>query len=150
MDFVQRNDKILLIWDASFNLESSEFNAEKIKAEFDASINFENIQRLSLGMVQNFRMIHKYVRHLAYLTGNSFLFLASYADSTFTYIIVKSSEESDVPFFASLLKLLKPSGRLLVSPKNPHQISETLKLAGFLNISTKQNGNIWYIIRCEI
>lgn len=50
MDLVQRNDKILLLWDASFNLETSEFSAEKLKTDFDASINFENIQRLSLGM----------------------------------------------------------------------------------------------------
>lgn len=54
MDLVQRNDKILLIWDATFNLESSEFSAAKLKADFDASINFENIHRLSLGMILDF------------------------------------------------------------------------------------------------
>lgn len=52
MDLVQRNDKILLIWDSSFNLEASEFSAEKIKTDFEASINFENIKRLSLGNIR--------------------------------------------------------------------------------------------------
>lgn len=49
MDLVQRNDKILLIWDSSFDLEASEFKADKLKTDFDASINFENVQRFSLG-----------------------------------------------------------------------------------------------------
>lgn len=49
MEFIQKNDKILLIWDETFDLESSDFKAETIKSKFNASINFENIQRLSLG-----------------------------------------------------------------------------------------------------
>lgn len=60
----------------------------------------------------------------------------------FTLIIVKSSENLDIPFLASLLKSLKPSGRLVISPKNADQVSENLKLAGFVNIDTKGNGKI--------
>lgn len=66
--------------------------------------------------------------------------LASYEDSTFTFIIVKTNNGLDIPFFASILKLLKPSGRILVPSKDDNQILENLKLAGFINIDPKENG----------
>lgn len=50
MDLIQRNEIILLIWDASFDLEKSGFNAETLKTKFDATIKFENILRLNLGI----------------------------------------------------------------------------------------------------
>lgn len=49
MDFIKQNDKILLLWDVSYDLAASGFDAESIKTKFNASTNFENIERLSLG-----------------------------------------------------------------------------------------------------
>lgn len=49
MDFIKQNDRILLLWDASYDLAASGFNADSIKTNFNATINFENIERLSLG-----------------------------------------------------------------------------------------------------
>lgn len=49
MEFIKQNDKILLLWDSSFDVAASDFNADSIKANFSANINFENIERLSLG-----------------------------------------------------------------------------------------------------
>lgn len=49
MDLIQQNDKILLLWDNSFDLQSSEFSAAAVREKFNASINFENIERLDLG-----------------------------------------------------------------------------------------------------
>ncbi|XP_055305669.1 anamorsin homolog isoform X2 [Sitodiplosis mosellana] len=109
MDLIQPNEIILLIWDASFDLEKSGFDADSLKVKFDAAIKFENILRLNL---------------------------AAYSDSTFTLIILKTNGDNlDIPLFASILKLLKPSGRLAVSSQNSDQVRETLKLAGFVNIS---------------
>lgn len=50
MEFVQKNDKILLVWDGSFNLEASEFSVDNVKSTHDAVISFEHVERLSLGM----------------------------------------------------------------------------------------------------
>lgn len=50
MEFIQKNDKILLVWDNSFNLEASEFSVDNVKSSYDAKINFEHVERLSLGM----------------------------------------------------------------------------------------------------
>lgn len=49
MDFIKRNDEILLIWDDSFDLESSQLSAESIKKDFEASIITEKIHHVSLG-----------------------------------------------------------------------------------------------------
>lgn len=49
MESIQQNDKILLLWDKSFDLQSSEFQAEELKTKFNATINFENVERLDLG-----------------------------------------------------------------------------------------------------
>lgn len=51
MDLIQRNESILLIWDASFDLEKSGFDADTLKIKFDATIKFENILRLNLGIL---------------------------------------------------------------------------------------------------
>lgn len=51
MDLIQRNENILLIWDASFDLEKSGFDAEKLKTNYNATIKFENVLRLNLGML---------------------------------------------------------------------------------------------------
>lgn len=50
MEEIQQNDAILLIWDASFDVEKSGFDAETLKAKFGATIKFENILRLNLGI----------------------------------------------------------------------------------------------------
>lgn len=49
MERIQQNDKILLLWDKSFDLQSSEFQAGALKNKFNATINFENVDRLDLG-----------------------------------------------------------------------------------------------------
>lgn len=49
MEFIKQNDKILFLWDATYDVAASGFNADTIKTNFNASINFENIERLSLG-----------------------------------------------------------------------------------------------------
>lgn len=54
MDFIQKNDKILLVWDNSFDLQSSKFNTDNIKSTYDAAISFEHIDRLSLGVFPSF------------------------------------------------------------------------------------------------
>lgn len=48
MDLIQQNENILLVWDSSFDLERSGINAELLKSQFDASIKFENVQRLNM------------------------------------------------------------------------------------------------------
>lgn len=49
MDLIQQNDKILLLWDSSFDLQASGIDAETVKTKLNATINFENVERLSLG-----------------------------------------------------------------------------------------------------
>lgn len=59
---------------------------------------------------------------------------------------MKSSGGLDIPFLASLLKSLKPSGCLVVPSEIAENVSENLKLAGFVNISTKENGKMLHDI----
>lgn len=53
-------------------------------------------------------------------------------------------ESLNIPLLASLLKLLKPSGRLAITSQeevfDTEEVFESLKLAGFVNITTKENG----------
>ncbi|XP_031632155.1 anamorsin homolog [Contarinia nasturtii] len=113
MDLIKENENILLVWDSSFDLENSDIDAEALKSKYDATIKFENVLRLNI---------------------------SSYKDSTFTLIILKVKECLDIPLLATLLKLLKPSGRFAVTPhNNPNDLIESLKLAGFVNISTTEN-----------
>lgn len=50
MELIQQNEIILLIWDTSFDLEKSGFDAESLKVKFGATVKFENIHRLNLGI----------------------------------------------------------------------------------------------------
>lgn len=140
MEFIKQNDKILLLWDAAYDLAASGFNADTIKTNFNANINFENIERLSLG--KNNKKLLPFRPNLIFNHIHFHSFAASYGDSTFTFIIVKTNDGLDIPFFASLLKLLKPSGRILVPAKDANQLLENLKLAGFINTDTKENGKV--------
>lgn len=47
MDEIQLNEKILVLWDSAFDLESSEFNEESLKDMCVACIKFENIHRIN-------------------------------------------------------------------------------------------------------
>lgn len=67
---------------------------------------------------------------------------ASYENSTFTLVVLKVNEEKGIEFLATLLKLLKPKGRLVSSSQNAEKILENLKLAGFVNSTVKGNGKI--------
>lgn len=49
MESIQQNDKVLLLWDKTFDLQSSEFQAKAWKNKCNATINFENVERLDLG-----------------------------------------------------------------------------------------------------
>lgn len=51
MELIQKNEIILLLWDSSFDLERSGFDAESLKINFDATVKFENIHRLNLGNI---------------------------------------------------------------------------------------------------
>lgn len=62
--------------------------------------------------------------------------------ASFTLIILKSSESLEIPVLATLLKFLKPSGRIVVSPQSNDQLLENLKLTGFVNVAIEGNGNI--------
>lgn len=59
-------------------------------------------------------------------------------------LILNSTDHQDIHFLSSLLKILKPSGRIIIAlSKEFEKISENLKLAGYVNISVKENGNIY-------
>lgn len=47
MDIIQQNDKVLFLWDQSF--DPSTINTEELKQNKNVAINFENVKRLSLG-----------------------------------------------------------------------------------------------------
>lgn len=47
MNFIQENNKVLVLWDQSFDPTS--VNADEIKKSKNVVINFENVDRLSLG-----------------------------------------------------------------------------------------------------
>lgn len=136
MDFIQLNEKILLLWDSSFDLESSEFNAESLKAKSVACIKYENIHRIDLSKKSLFL---KCIQTKFF--NDNFSISASFNDASFTIIIIKSSVCLGIPLFAFLLKLLKPSGRIVVptNQSNLHQIFENLKLAGFVNATAREN-----------
>lgn len=76
----------------------------------------------------------------------SFINPASYPESKFNLIIIRSVEDLDIPLFASLLKLLRPSGRIVVPSKNPDQILESLKFAGFIDIGAQGTGIITLLL----
>lgn len=59
MELIQENDKILLLWDTSFDLQSSDFGADALKKKFNATIKFENVERLDLG---RFSIFQRYFR----------------------------------------------------------------------------------------
>lgn len=63
---------------------------------------------------------------------------ASYEHSSFTLILLKINEKDDIQLLAKLLKYLKPKGRIALTSQ---KASENLKLAGFVNIAVKENGN---------
>lgn len=54
MDLVDKNDKVLFIWDSSFDLESLKPQFEYLKTIQDVILNFESIHRISLGKITNF------------------------------------------------------------------------------------------------
>lgn len=47
MDLIQENNNVLVVWDQSFDPNS--INVDEIKATKKATIQFENIDRVSLG-----------------------------------------------------------------------------------------------------
>lgn len=47
MDLIQQNDKVLLLWDSSF--DPSAINTDELKSSKNVAINFENVERLALG-----------------------------------------------------------------------------------------------------
>lgn len=47
MEFIQQNDKVLFLWDRTF--DPSTVNTDELKSEKNVAINFENIERLALG-----------------------------------------------------------------------------------------------------
>lgn len=47
MDYIQENNKVLILWDQTF--DPTTVNADEIKTKKNAVINFENVERLSLG-----------------------------------------------------------------------------------------------------
>lgn len=65
---------------------------------------------------------------------------ASYANSSFNLIISKSASENSIEYLASLLKLLKPQGRIAITTTNADQIVENLKLAGFVKTNVVNGG----------
>lgn len=48
MDLIKQNDNILLVWDSSFDLNKSAIDAEVLKSKYDATIRFENVQRINI------------------------------------------------------------------------------------------------------
>lgn len=66
---------------------------------------------------------------------------ASYANSSFNLIISKTFRENSIEFLASLLKLLKPQGRIVITTTDTHQLVENLKLAGFVKTHIQNGGN---------
>lgn len=56
-------------------------------------------------------------------------------------IISKTALEHGIEFLASLLKLLKPQGRIAITTTDTDQIVENLKLAGFVRTAV-QNGEV--------
>lgn len=77
-------------------------------------------------------------------------FAAPYDDSTFTLIIIKSSEDLDIQLFASLLKLLKTNGRIAIPSEHSEEILERLKLAGFINVTRFNNCTFAKVSHCTI
>lgn len=73
-----------------------------------------------------------------------FFFAASYGQSIFDLIISKTKEIGSDEHLVKLLKHLKPKGRLVFSPTNNTQNSESLKenlkLNGFVNVNVVNNG----------
>lgn len=47
MDLIQQNDKVLLLWDSTF--DPSTINTDELKSTKNVAINFENAERLALG-----------------------------------------------------------------------------------------------------
>lgn len=47
MDLIQPNDKVLLLWDSTF--DPSTINTDELKSTKNVAINFENVERLTLG-----------------------------------------------------------------------------------------------------
>lgn len=149
MDFIQKNDAILLVRDNSFDLESSSFSTGNIKTTYNAAINFEHADRLTLGMLLtyycNFHL--SYMREfsqwrISHIENCPFFFnsVASYEKASFTLIVLRVSDQKDIEFYAKLLKLLKPKGRLVHPNQNTDSVLENLKLAGFINASANGNG----------
>lgn len=140
MDLIQENNKVLLLWDQTFDPTS--INIEEILENKKATIGFENVERLELGKCYKF-----YVRKMNKACEIKFIgskFAASYNQSTFDLIISKTKEIGTNEHLVALLKYLKPKGRLVFSTTNESQISEsiteTLKLNGFVNINVTNNG----------
>lgn len=65
---------------------------------------------------------------------------ASYANSSFNLIISKTGRENSIEFLASLLKLLKPQGRIVITTTDTNQHVENLKLAGFVKTNVQNGG----------
>lgn len=59
-------------------------------------------------------------------------------ETFFTFIIVETNSGLDIPFLDTLLKLLKPSGRLVVPSKYATERAENLKLVGFIGVDAEE------------
>lgn len=47
MELIGQNDKVLLLWDQSY--DPSTINTDELKSSKNVTINFENVERLALG-----------------------------------------------------------------------------------------------------
>lgn len=65
---------------------------------------------------------------------------ASHQNASFTLVVLRLNEPKDIQFYATLLKLLKPKGRLVHPGKQADTVLENLKLAGFVNANVAGNG----------
>lgn len=55
-------------------------------------------------------------------------------------MVLRLSEPKDIQFYAALLKLLKPKGRIVHPGQQAETVLENLKLAGFVNAAAAGNG----------
>ncbi|KAJ6648794.1 Anamorsin like [Pseudolycoriella hygida] len=107
MNNIKEGSSILYIWDGEMNAVI-ESNVNEIRNIKDVQLKVENLQRLSL---------------------------ASYANSSFDVIATKHNQfdKNELPL---LLKLLKPSGKFVISPSDVNlvELKENIILSGFVNV----------------
>lgn len=136
MDLIQQNDKVLLLWDQSFDPTS--INTDEVKSSKNVVINFENSERLTLGECETKK--NQSEVHPNENVSRFCLCAAAYPNSSFNLVILKTKTESGIEFLASLLKLLKPQGRIVVAASNVDSAVENLKLAGFVKTTVNNGG----------